>query len=235
MTRLLSAALLTLCAVVTAAPALAQDTLAKRVTIDVNAATPVSVFTAVATASGAKFTVTVDPAVTDPVDITVRNVSVKTALNAICESIGCQWTLTGSTLVVKPKPQSAMMVGVVQPAGRGAGSEKSKAAATRAQEVLDALKQKLPADLKFENAPFDVVNARLSEALKMKVALECKDPGVKTVTLDFSNRTLQSALQALGQQEGAKGPWRLTIGPQPGDTQTPSIAIMVGPGAAKKK
>jgi hypothetical protein len=218
-----------------AAPALAQDALAKRVTIDVNAATPVSVFTAVATASGAHFTVTVDPAVTDPVDITVRNVSVKTALNAICESIGCQWTLTGSTLVVKPKPQSAMMIGVVQPAGRGAGSEKSKAAAARAQVVLDALKQKLPADLKFENAPIEVVNARLSDALKMKVELACKDPNVKAITMDFGGLTLQSALQALGEQEGASGPWRLTVGPQPGDTQTPSIAIMVAPKSAKKR
>jgi hypothetical protein len=235
MTRLLSTALLTLCAVVTAAPVLAQETLAKKVTIDVNAATPVSVFTAVATASGANFTVTVDPAVTAPVDITIRSVTVKTALDAICESIGCQWTLTGSTLVVKPKPQSAMMIGVVQPAGRGAGSEKSKAAAARAQVVLDALKQKLPADLKFENAPIEVVNARLSDALKMKVELACKDPSVKAITMDFGGLTLQFALQALGEQEGALAPWRLTVGPQPGDSQMPSIALMVAPKAVKKK
>jgi len=235
MTRALPALLLSVLLVAPAAPAFAQDALAKKVTIDVNAASPGSVFTAVATASGAGFTVTVDPAVTEPVDITVRNVSVKTALNAICESIGCQWTLTGSTLVVKPKPQSAMMIGVVQPAGSGAGSEKSKAAAARAQAVLDALKQKLPADLKFESAPLETVSARLSDALKMKVELTCKDPSVQTLTMDFGGLTLQSALQALSQREGAQGPWRLTVGPQPGDTQTPTIAIMVDPKSAKKK
>ena len=234
MTRALPALLLSVLLVAPAAPAFAQDALAKKVTIDVNAASPVSVFTAVATASGAGFTVTVDPAVTEPVDITVRNVSVKTALNAICESIGCQWTLTGSTLVVKPKPQSAMMIGVVQPAGSGAGSEKSKAAAARAQAVLDALKQTLPADLKFEGAPLETVNARLSDALKMKVELTCKDPSVKTLTMDFGGLTLQSALNALGEREGAQGPWRLTVGPLPGDTQTPTIAIMVGPKSSKK-
>jgi len=232
MTRLLSTALLTLCAVVTAAPALAQDTLAKRVTIDVNAATPLSVFTAVANASGASFTVTVDPEVADPVDITIRNVTVKTALNAICESINCQWTLTGNTLVVKPG--AGLMIGVVAPSGSGLGAAKGKAAAARTQIVLDALKQKLPAGLDFQNAPFDVVNARLSEVLKMKVELVCMHPSVKTITLDFGGRTLQSALQALGQQKDAKGSWRLTIGPQAGDTQTPSIAIMVGPKSAKK-
>jgi type II secretory pathway component GspD/PulD (secretin) len=233
MTRLLSTALLTFCAVVAAAPSFAQDTLAKKVTIDVNAATPASVFKAVATASGANFTVTVDPAVIDPVDITIRNVTVKTALNAICESIGCRWTLTGSTLVVTPS--AGLMIGVVTPPGSGPDAAKSKAAAARTQVVLDALKQKLPADLNFQNAPFDVVDARLSEVLKMKVELVCMHPSVKTITLDFGGRTLQSALQALGQQQDAKGAWRLTIGPQAGDTQTPSIAIMVGSKPAKKR
>jgi hypothetical protein len=235
MNRALSALLVSLLMIAPAAPAFAQDALAKKVTIDVNAASPVAVFTAVATASGAGFTVSVDPAVTDPVDITVRNVSVKTALTAICESIGCQWTLTGSTLVVKPRTGSAMMIGVVQPAGSEAGSGKSKAAAARAQVVLDALKQKLPADLKFENAPLDTVNARLSDALKMKVDLTCKDPAVKTLSLDFSGQTLQSALQALSKREGTAGPWRLTVGPLAGDTQTPTIAIMVGPNTGKKR
>ena len=232
MNRFLIASLTSLLIATPAASAWAQDVLAKKVTVDVNAATPVSVFTAVATASGAHFTVTVDPAVTDPVDMTVRNVSVKTALNAICESIGCQWTLTGNTLVVKP--QAAVKVGVLMRAEGAASADKTKAKA-RAQVVLDALKQKLPADLKFENAPLADVNARLSEALKMKVELSSKDPAVKTISLDFGGLTLQSALQALGEQEGAKGPWRLTIGPEQGDTQTPTIAIMVGPKSSKKK
>ena len=232
MNRFLIASLTLLLIAAPAASAWAQDVLAKKVTVDVNAATPVSVFRAVATASGVDFTVTVDPAVTEPVDISIRNVSVKTALNAICESIGCQWTLTGKTLVVKP--EAAVKVGVVVRGERGATVDKTKAKA-RAQVVLDALKQKLPADLKFENAPLADVNARLSEALKMKVELSSRDPGVKTISLDFGGLTLQSALQALGEQEGAKGPWRLTIGPEQGDTQTPTIAIMVGPKSSKKK
>jgi hypothetical protein len=232
MNRFLVASLAVLLIAAPAASALAQDVLAKKVTIDVNAATPVSVFTAVATASGAGFTVTVDPAVTDPVDIAVRNVSVKTALNAVCESIGCQWTLTGKTLVVKP--EAAVRVGVVMRGEGGATVDKTKAKA-RAQVVLAAFKQKLPSDMNFENAPLDAVNTRLSEALKMKVELSSKAPGVKTISLDFGGLTLLSALQALGQQEGAKGPWRLTIGPAQGDTQTPTIAIMVDPRPQKKR
>jgi hypothetical protein len=233
MTRLLSTALLTLCAVVTAAPALAQDTLAKKVTIDVSAASPASVFKAVASASGANLTVTVDPAVTEPVDISVRNVSVKTALNAICESIGCQWTFSGNVLVVKPLTSFA--IGVVQHDVRGAAVDKDKASA-RAQVVLNALKQKLPADMTFENAPLGEISKRLSDVLRMNVQLGCKDPGVQTLTMDFSNLTLQSALQAIAAQEDRpKAAWQLMIGPLPGDTQTPSIAIMVGPKGQKKR
>jgi hypothetical protein len=200
MNRLLCAVLLPLLIVAPAAPASAQDALTKKVTLDVNAAAPASVFKAVASASGASFTVTVDPAVTEPVDISVRNVSVKTALNAICESIGCQWTLSGNVLVVKPLTSFA--IGVVQQDVRGAAVDKEKASA-RAQVVLNALKQKLPADMTFENAPLGEVSKRLSEVLKMNVQISCKNPGVQTLTMDFGNLTLQAALQAIGVRLGS--------------------------------
>jgi len=35
--------------------------------------------------------------------------------------------------------------------------------------VLATFKQKLPSDMNFDNASLDVVNKRLSEALKMRV------------------------------------------------------------------
>ena len=89
--------------------------------------------------------------------------------------------------------------------------------------------------MNFENAPLDVVNKRLSEALNMNVQLACKDASVRTLTLDFSNRTLQEALKSLGEQEvRPNAAWRMTIGPLPGDAQAPSIAIMVGPKTVKK-
>jgi hypothetical protein len=232
MIRPLCAVLLPLFLVAPAAAASAQEVLARKVTLDVNAASPASVFKAVASASGASFTVTVDPAVTEPVDISVRNVSVKTALNAICESIGCQWTLSGNLLVVKPLTSFA--VGVVQHDVRIASVHEDKASA-RAQVVLSALKQKLPAGMKFENAPLGEINKRLSEVLNLNVQLGCKDPAVQTLTMDFSNLTLQAALQAIGQQEvRPEAAWRVTIGPLPGDTRTPSVAIMVGPKVVKK-
>ena len=229
MNRFLCSLVLPLCLLAQAAPALAQSPAAKKVTLDLNAVAPDAAFKAVGNAIGV--TVTVDAAVTTPVDITVRNVSAKTALNAMCESIGCQWTITGGALSVKPITNFA--VGVVNE-GRAIGADKGKASA-RAQVVLNALKHKLPADMKFENAPLDEVSRRLSEATGLTVKLTCKDPDVQTLTMDVSNLTLQSALQAMVEQEvRPKAVWRLTVGPLPGDTQTPSIAIMVGPRPAKK-
>jgi len=229
MNRTLCAALVSLLAVTVAPPALAQNATAKKVTLDLNGVVPAAAFKAVADAIGV--TVNVDASVTDPVDIQVKNVSARTALTAMCESIGCQWTLTGNSLAVKPV--TFAKVGVVMRGERGATVDKTKSKA-RAQVVLAAFKQKLPSDMNFENAPLDVVNKRLSEALKLRVELGCKDPSVQTLTMDFGNLTLQEALKAIGEREGGpEAAWWLKIGPLPGDTQTPTVAIMVGPKPAK--
>jgi len=230
MIRTWCAVVLSLLVVILAAPALAQDATAKRVTLDLNGVAPAAAFKAVADAIGVS--VTVDAAVTDPVDITVRNVSARTALTAMCESIGCRWTISGGSISVEAG--MAFAVGVNDAAGAKSRDRAEGAAA--AQAALKAVKQPLPADMKFENAPLDVVNRRLSEALNRSVELTCKDPSVQTLTMDFSNRTLQEALKSLGEQEvRPNAAWRLTIGPLPGDTQTPSLAIMVGTRAVKKK
>jgi len=229
MNRTWHAVVLSLLAVTLTAPALAQDATAKKVTLDLNGVAPAAAFKAVADAIGV--TVTVDAAVTDPIDITVRNVSAKTALNAMCESVGCRWTLSGGSLAVRAGTDVA--AGTLYAVSSGTGRDRAKAA--RTQVVLGALKQKLPADMKFENAPLGEVNKRLSEALNLNVQLACKNASVQTVTVDFSNRTLQEALKSIGEQETRpEAAWWLTIGPLPGDTETPSIAIMVGAKTVKK-
>ncbi|MFO7692152.1 MAG: hypothetical protein R6V57_03600 [Vicinamibacterales bacterium] len=229
MNRTSCAVVLSLLVVTLSAPALAQDATARKVTLDLNGVAPAAAFKAVADAIGV--TVTVDAAVTNPVDITVRNVSARTALNAMCESVGCRWTLSGGSLAVKAGTDVA--AGTYYAVSSGKGTDRAKVA--RTQVVLNALKQTLPADMKFDNAPLDAINTRLSEALNMNVQLSCKDANVQTLTMDFSNLTLQEALKSIGEQEVRPGAaWRLTIGPVPGDTETPSIAIMVGPKKAKK-
>lgn len=229
MKRTSCAVVLSLLVCLLAAPALAQDATSKKVTLDLNGVAPAAAFKAVADAIGVS--ITVDAAVTDPVDITVRNVSARTALNAMCESVGCRWTISGASISVQAG--MAFAVGVNDTAGAKSRDRAEGAAA--AQAALKAVKQPLPADMKFEHAPLDVVNKRLSEALNRSVELTCTDASVRTLTMDFSNRTLQEALKSLGEQEGwPNAAWSMTIGPLPGDTQTIGFAIMVGPKTVKK-
>ena len=207
----------------------AQELLAKRVSLDLIAMAPAEAFKVLADAVGT--TVTVDPAVTSPVDILVRNVSARTALNTICESIGCRWTAGAAGITVKPGREAAVTV--------VGSSRQPRAKAARPSALIEqvraTLKQPLPPGLKFENAPLTEVSARLSEVLKLTLSLTTTAAGFQTITADFSNVTLQAALKSLVDQAGARRvQWRITFGDAAGE-KTPSIAIMFDSGTAKKK
>jgi hypothetical protein len=208
----------------------AQELLAKRVSLDLKAMAPAEAFKVLADAVGTE--VTVDPAVTGPVDILVRNVSARTALSTMCESIGCRWTADAAGITVKPGVEAVYAV-----AKRPDGQARVKAARSSAviERVRSALKQPLPAGMKFENASLADVSARLSEALKLTMEVTTTDPALQTITADFSNVTLQAALKSVVDQAGSRRvQWRITFGDTGGE-KTPSIAIMFGTGAAKKK
>ena len=227
MKRTLCAMLLPLLMVTLASPARAQGPTAEKVTLDLNGVAPFAAFKAVASAMNVG--VTVSPAVTAPVNIAVRNVTAKTALNAMCESIGCQWTITDGILVVRP---SAAPVVRKDRAVRVEG----KAATPEGQAILEAFKRKLPGDMKFDNAPLEEVSRRLTESVGLPVKLSCRDPDVKTLSIDFGNLTLASALEAIGErEERPKASWQLVVGPVPGGSKSGGIAIMVGPRAIKKQ
>ncbi|HNV03507.1 MAG TPA: hypothetical protein PLE61_13695 [Vicinamibacterales bacterium] len=219
MNRCCPALLLSLFLVMPAAPALAQDAESKKVTLDLNAVAPQAAFNAVAEAIGV--TASVDPSLTSPVDIAVRHVSARTALTAICESIGCTWELTSARLVVRAGSDASSIAARVSVGG--------KAATPEAQAVVDAFRKELPAGLNFEHAPLADVNKRLSEAVGLPVELKCRVPDVTTLTMDFSGLTLQGALQKIGErEERPKAAWQLIVGPAPG-AKAPQIAIAVGP------
>jgi hypothetical protein len=150
----------------------------------------------------------------------------------MCESIGCQWTMSGGTLSVKAASDSP--AGTYRVTGKK-GADRANVV-MRTKPALAALKQTLPADMKFDNAPLDEVSTRLSDAIGLTAKLSSTDPEVKTLTADLGGLTLQGALKAIGEgAAGLRGGWRLTIGPPAGDDQSPTIAIMVGSRPAKKK
>lgn len=215
------------CAVVAvlAAPVAAQAPLSKRVSLDLKAMAPADAFAALASSAGMK--VVVDPAVTAPVDILVRNVTARTALTTMCESIGCEWTLAGGTLSIKPA--RAQEPGPVRYAVRG----QSPAEVNR---ILDLLKKPLPAGMKFENTPLEQVGERISEALGITIVFSTKDPGLQTVTIDFGQKSLMTGLKELG--ELVSGEFRLAVRidkDAAGKGLSPSIMIAIGkPGQVKK-
>ena len=83
-----------------------ESNLQRRVSIDVNAVAPRQVLEMIARAVDC--TVVVDPKVAEPVTIRVSSVTARTALNVVCESVGCRWQLDGRTLKVDAEaPASA--------------------------------------------------------------------------------------------------------------------------------
>jgi hypothetical protein len=74
--------------------------LGRRVFLDVNAAAPALVFNRLART--VPCSLRLDPRVQRPVTLRVANVTARTALSAICESIGCRWELRHDTLIVDP-------------------------------------------------------------------------------------------------------------------------------------
>jgi type II secretory pathway component GspD/PulD (secretin) len=206
-------ALAALVGTLAAGSASAQDVLNKRLTLDLKAVPPAAFFDTVAATLGVR--VSVDPAVTAPVDIVVKNVTAKTVLTAVCESVGCRWSLNAGTLVVKP--------GIVITDGMVRVTKKSAAV----ESVRVAMSTALPGDMKFENAPLSVVSERLSAALGIELTLTSEDPAVQTVTADLSHHTLQSGLRLLGEQAGAGRPMRIALkAKSAAGGAAPSIYIM---------
>jgi len=203
---------------------LAQAWLGKRVSLDLKAMAPAEAFKVLAEAVGT--TVTVDTAVTAPVDILVRNVSARTALTTICESIGCRWTADAAGIAVRPGPE--IHVRVARPGG--AGDPKVVRRVAAGQRLQAAFKQPLPDGFVCQNMPLATFSEKVSEALKIKVVISTDDPAMQSVTGDFSKMTLQSVLRRLAEQEGDRRvTMRLAI------NEEGNVAIMVGKGPAKRK
>jgi type II secretory pathway component GspD/PulD (secretin) len=203
----------------------AEDPLARRVSLDLKAMAPADAFGALASSAGLK--VVVDPAVTASVDIVVRNVTARTALTTMCESIGCEWSVAAGILSIKPARASEP--GAVTYAVRRQSSPE-------VNRMLELFRKALPASLKFENAPLSKVSEGLSQALGIRVVLSSDDPALQNVTIDFSQTTLEAGLKKLS--ELASGQYRLTarLGAETsGKEPSVLISIHIGkPGQVKK-
>jgi type II secretory pathway component GspD/PulD (secretin) len=115
----------------------------------------------------------VDPALKGTVTVELKNVRVRTLLDAVCESIGCRWEL-------QPGNPPKLNVSVLSP-GKPAPSMKS------------GLKE--PLDLRVTNANGKEILKTFGQILSAEVVL---DPAIAgTVTLDLENTPWDQALDAV--------------------------------------
>jgi hypothetical protein len=171
--------------------AAAQDALDKRVSLDLKAMAPREAFNVIASAIG--YTADVAPDVATPVDIVIPNVTAKTALIAICDSIGCTWEANGKVIVVRKRAPGGLLGESARAHGFAASGEGAKA------ELKRRLDTKLPADMKFDHAPVAQVAERLSKATGMGINFVSATTG-QTLTADLGDRTFSSALRTLSEQ-----------------------------------
>jgi len=204
-----------------AAPSAAQDSLTRRVSLDLKAMAPADAFKVIADAVG--LTVDVAGDVTTPVDIVVRNVTARTALNTICESIGCSWRLTGAAIAVRGGAGIALRISRAERTGN------KVAVMTRlsADRVQIRFNQKLVGDVVFKNAPLAQVAERLSKAAGVEITISGDAVPDQTFSADLSNRPLWSALTALSQQLGGDLVCRVTLPKEGGASDELVISIQV--------
>jgi hypothetical protein len=209
-------ATIALLAALVTAPAAAQDPLGRRVSLDLKAMAPADAFKVLADAIGVS--VTVEPGVTKPVDILVRDVRARTALDTICDSIDCHWTLSGRALTVKStldKVPAATMARI-----------------KAIRQLQAALKQPLPAGLRFENTPLTQVAERLSQITGVTVTFAGGEATTLKVTADVGQLALASALLKIGEQVDGRITCRIRV-PAPGDDV--SIAALIGGKSGARK
>ncbi len=136
--------------------------LQRRVFVDANATPAGQVLAKLARAIPA--TLKLDPEVKRPVSVRVSNVTARTALDAICESIGCRWTVTADSLVVDAAPPPPPI-----PEG----------------QVIEQKLRTSVGDLSFTRTPFRDAVATISRRTGIAFTVENVDPGTP-VTVDVS-------------------------------------------------
>ena len=134
--------------------------------------------------------------------LSVTHVSARTALNVVCESLGCTWRVNGARLVVSQagtavgaSGQAHMYVGVA----KKTDADKGK----MAKDLLIDLKKPLPVDMQFKDVPVSTVLRAMSEVSGIEITTD-EPLASKRVTLTGSGKTVEDALKAVIEQAGRR-------------------------------
>jgi type II secretory pathway component GspD/PulD (secretin) len=162
-----------------AAPAPATSPLDQKAELAVTKADPGELFATLGKMMGVE--AEVDPGVSGKVSVELHNVRVRTLLDAVCESVGCRWTMdsSGTKLRVVPDPMAA-----------------PKAAFCCGKDTAP----KDPIDLKVVKADAQELLNTFGQIMGAKVIL---DPAIKgKISLTLENTPVDEALNAVCQAAG---------------------------------
>ena len=83
----------------------AQVSLETRITVSLSNVAPARLFQFVQQSMLPGVELVVDPTLQRPVSITLEDVTVRTLLDASCDSIGCRWRIDGTRMTIEAVPQ----------------------------------------------------------------------------------------------------------------------------------
>lgn len=172
---------------------LAQSPLQRRISVTYQGATAASVFQALADVLG--YRLQLDGKVSGAVTLDVRNVSMETALRAVCESIGCRWRIEAGALIVESDAAAA------------AQAQSDPLAQVSVKDVFEHL----PVDVRWNDAPAEGAISALARMLGADPLIDRTLAG-RHVTVSLNKETARAALNALCDQAGCR--WRLADAPK---------------------
>jgi hypothetical protein len=195
----------------------AQPKLDRTTTINVSAVAPRDVYASLSRLLGCELAMA--PEIQKPVTMHLENVTVSTALTALSENLGCQWSISGNTLRIEPagsgKPGPVGIVGSGIGPGRGAGigsgtgagvgSGRGSGLSVDKVDFWQMMQRKTPANFRFDNATLGSVTDALGKVCDMEIRVDESDKGLM-VTIDLSDRKIIEALKAINELSSHQKP-----------------------------
>lgn len=188
-----------------AADAAAQKNLARERVSLLFKDTPVTqVMPALAKSLG--YEITLDPTLRAMVTLQVENVTAQTALNAICESIGCRWRQQGNQLIVEARTET---IAIMQPTEKG--EQFTRRGGNLMNYAVSSLEGELPFDITW--SPGDVYTAFhvLARMLDADVEIAPALNGRK-LAVTIKAATMSQAFDAVCRVAGCR--WQLVEKPK---------------------
>jgi TonB family protein len=153
------------------------------------------------------YEISLDPALRALVTLQVENVTAQTALNAICESIGCRWRVHGNRLIVEAL---GLMNGTVSWTNEK-GEQVSRGGGNPMTHVVKTLDDDLPMD--FTWSPIDVRAAFLWLARMYDAQVEmAPELTGRKVAVTITSATLRQAFDAVCRVASCR--WQLVESPK---------------------